>query len=103
VQPRITKMKPSPNEQAENDRADELLAYSHMRNDCAAKVPCQQNRTKNRGLRKHINRSTGEFQYPKALNKTIILSEMLESHHNSLRLRQFPDAAQKQPVLAERS
>src|SRR5271167_2125171 len=84
TQPGIAQPKSSPDQQAENGLTDEWIADAHMSGDRAAKITCQQNRSKNGGLRNQIDDRTGQFDDPKAEQMALVPSEIGHSLHDSI-------------------
>jgi len=60
AQPVIAQEKCDPNQHAKNDRKVEWFADAHVGSGCAAKIGCQQDRTKDGSTRNRVDDSTSQ-------------------------------------------
>src|SRR5437899_12161061 len=89
TQPLVAQEKSSPDHHAdiegEEDVGEEWIADAHVRGDSAAKIACQQDRAKNRGLGNSVEERTDQQHDPDRDDNLLRISQLNAPLHGNRR------------------
>src|SRR6266481_2138923 len=89
-----------PDQHAHVDREEDVrekgIADAQMGCDCAAKIPCQQDRTKDGSTRNHVDDDTSQQEDADSRSEVLRISKTTECLQDRWRLHQFNDGVEKQ-------